>query len=69
MASPGNRHCANCIGAFSFPVSMTTAVPHSWTWVRLAAVPLLAGNLGQVVYTHSCASVPKQHNLVPVKGR
>ena len=20
MASPGNRHCANCIGALSFPV-------------------------------------------------
>jgi len=21
MASPGNRHCANCIGALSFPVA------------------------------------------------
>jgi len=20
MASPGNRHCANCIGTFSFPI-------------------------------------------------
>ena len=20
MASPGNRHCANCIGALSFPI-------------------------------------------------
>jgi len=22
MASPGNRHCANCIGTLSFPISM-----------------------------------------------
>ena len=21
MASPGNRHCANCIGALSFPIA------------------------------------------------
>ena len=23
MASPGNRHCANCIGALSFPMVTT----------------------------------------------
>ena len=24
MASPGNRHCANCIGALSFPIARNT---------------------------------------------
>jgi len=24
MASPGNRHCANFIGALSFPIKLTT---------------------------------------------
>ena len=23
MASPGNRHCANCIGALSIPIAAT----------------------------------------------
>ena len=23
MASPGNRHCANCIGTLSFPVAVS----------------------------------------------
>jgi len=23
MASPANRHCANCIGALSFPIEIT----------------------------------------------
>jgi len=34
--------------------------------VRISAVPFSANNLGQVV--HTCASVTKQYNLVPVKG-
>ena len=36
--------------------------------VRMPAVPLSGNNLGQVVHT-SCASLTKQSNLVPVKGR
>ena len=28
MASPGNRHCANCIGTLSFPVK-TAQIPSS----------------------------------------
>ena len=23
MASPGNRHCANCIGTLSFPINVS----------------------------------------------
>jgi len=26
MASPGNQHCANCIGTFSFPIPITLTV-------------------------------------------
>jgi len=38
--------------------------------VRISAVPLSGNNgLGQVVYTHTCSSVAKQYNLVPVKER
>ena len=29
---------------------------------------LSGNNLGQVVHTHTCASVTEQYNLVPVKG-
>jgi len=29
----------------------------------------LRNDLGQVVHTQDCASVTKQYNLVPVKGR
>ena len=25
MTSPGNRHCANCIGALSFPIARTAS--------------------------------------------
>ena len=25
MASPGNQHCANCIGTFSFPIEVNTS--------------------------------------------
>ena len=35
--------------------------------VPISAVPLSYNSLGQVV--HTCASVTKQYNLVPVKGR
>ena len=34
---------------------------------KVAAVPLSGNNLGQAV--HTCASVTKQYNLVPVKRR
>ena len=42
MASPGNRHCANCIGTLSFPictrvgvnVSMTVQKCRCWKLVR-----------------------------------
>ena len=27
MASPGNRHCANCIGALSFPMGTVGVIP------------------------------------------
>ena len=37
------------------------------SWVRFPAVWLLGNNLGQVV--HTCASVIKQYNLVPVAGQ
>ena len=26
MASPGNQHCANCIGTLSFPVALSVFV-------------------------------------------
>ena len=29
MASPGNRHCANCIGTLSFPVADPNPYPQS----------------------------------------
>ena len=44
-----------------------TGLRHIRLQVRLPAVPLSGNNLGQVV--HTCASVAKQYNLVPVKGR
>ena len=25
MASPGNQHCANCISAFLYPISLSSA--------------------------------------------
>ena len=30
MASPGNRHCANCIGALSFPIYRTEPATERW---------------------------------------
>jgi len=30
---------------------------------------MLHNNLGQVAHSHLCASVTKQYNLVPSKGR
>ena len=36
--------------------------------VRISAVPLSGNNLGHSC-SHTCASVTKQYNLVPVKGR
>ena len=32
MASPGNRHCANCIDALSFP--MTTTLYRAYSFVK-----------------------------------
>ena len=32
MASPGNRHCANCIGALSFPIASRIV------WYRIVAL-------------------------------
>ena len=40
---------------------------HERSRVGVSAVPLSGDNLGQVV--HTLASVTKQYNLVPVKGR
>ena len=37
--------------------------------VRVSDVTLSGINLGQVVHTHTRASVTKQHNLAPAKGR
>ena len=60
MASPGNRHCANCIGTLSFPVVRESRV-------RLPALRFQVSTLGKF-FTHACASVSKKYNLVPVKG-
>ena len=27
MASPGNQHCASCIGTFSFPIPIGSPIP------------------------------------------
>jgi len=40
-----------------------------WSQLRLPAGALLGSNSGQVVHTHVRASVTKQYNLVPAKGR
>jgi len=37
--------------------------------VRSPGIVLLDNNLGQVVHTHTRASVTEQYNLVPVKRR
>jgi len=29
MASPGNQHCASCIGTFSFPIYPLQSLPQS----------------------------------------
>ena len=38
MASPGNEHCANCIGTLSFPIGKAT-VPSG---PRFSSAPLVA---------------------------
>jgi len=30
MASPGNQHSANCIGALSFPISLLPTIAFAW---------------------------------------
>jgi len=30
MASPGNQHSANCIGALSFPISLLPMIAFAW---------------------------------------
>ena len=35
MAIPGNRHCANCIGALSFPFRSNALSGHTHTADRL----------------------------------
>jgi len=49
MASPGNRHCASCIGTLSFPTASLSLIPSSplpYLSVGFAALtPLGAINL------------------------
>ena len=34
MTSPGNRHCANCIGALSFPIRQRDDLVHMCDWLQ-----------------------------------
>ena len=43
MVSPGNRHCANCIGALSFPMAPTTG--RMSVRVRSRTTALVVGQL------------------------
>ena len=33
MASPGNRHCANCIGTFLFPTTVQAIAAVLLAWI------------------------------------
>ena len=57
MARPGNRHCASCIGALSFPV-IKARVVQSHTHTRLTAVcPTTQVSRYQKGKTNQCSGI------------
>jgi len=53
MASPGNRHCANCIGALLFPVP--------FAWLHLAEATVDAKQAG--LKSSNRATVVQKQNV------
>jgi len=45
MASPGNRHCANCIGALSFPIYRTEPATERWKAQNLKVRKLICSEV------------------------
>ena len=43
MASPGNQHCAHCIGTLSFPISITPLTALSSRSALIADSPTFSG--------------------------
>ena len=48
MASPGNQHCANCIGTLSFPIHCRSAAgPRVSSWQAVSCGYINAESLEQ----------------------
>jgi len=39
MASPGNHHCANCIGTLSFPIGTINAISQDYDMYLAVGLP------------------------------
>ena len=66
MASPGNRHCANCIGTLSFPIQRAPT-QRSWLWsTSSAAVEEFCWQYNQpaVHYVQSLGQSSREKNLI-----
>ena len=64
MASPGNRHCAHCIGALSFPITKSSRIglsnQHSFRPHRVRSIDeacLYGRNLVSCLCLSVCLSV------------
>ena len=63
MASPGNRHCANCIGTLSFPVKCSTTFCTdivTFTHERTVVIVFILGELSsphRIAYSQSAKDI------------
>jgi len=67
MASPGNQHCASCIGTLSFPIAYTPTLLPSMECTDLAAAArdsrLSLVHLKNHVYKRSGCAVTDEPNI------
>ena len=66
MACPGNRHCANCIGALSFPIMYISAALSRKPSLEVAPTTLSTFfndfEMLPMTFTFECANVINQRN-------
>ena len=64
MTSPGNQHCASCVGTLSFPI-LDTEISYHYTWRSIhttsvngpSSRPVFTAAQSTRIYTDSVTSV------------
>ena len=60
MASPGNRHCANCIGTLSFPKAQNDRLSQTDRATRYTSRNLVNYSCAIVTVETCCTANPQQ---------